>query len=123
MKDHLSELHPSEMGFMCQIKKVTNIYDVDNPTKVQTRIDICLEDLIDEKSAEMKNIKVKFSEEAKLFKEKIKKEKNVVKKKTESNEKKKSTKEQETKKNDSNKSEKSKPFLIIGEPYSMAKKT
>lgn len=112
MKDHLSEMHPFEMAFICEIKKT---FDADDTSKPYYA-DVCLIDLIDEKSAEMKDIKVKFCEEAKQFAEKNKKVKNVGRNK----------KKEEGSKNTVEKKPAAKtkptstPFLKIGEAYSIA---
>lgn len=116
MKDHLSELHPNEMAFMCQLKKVI---EAENPNAAtfETR----LIDLVDEKSAEMKDIKVKFSDEAKLFLENNRKEKKVLDKKHPDTKKEASLKQSaEAKSGKSEPKTSIKPFLQIGKAYTMA---
>lgn len=96
MKDHLSEIHPYEMAFICQIKKVI---DADNLASEELTDDVCLRDLFDECLTEIKEIKVKTSSETKYFYEKKRKERRMMKE------------------------IKTKPFLMITEAYSMAKES
>lgn len=74
MKDHLSELHSNEMAFMAEIRQ---IHDIETDTNSSSNV--FLRDLINEKSEEIKNIKVKFSDKSKSFYEKNQSSMHVVK--------------------------------------------
>lgn len=92
MKDHLSEIHPNKKAFICQITKA------DDLTNHVLTAEICLRDLFDEHLTRVKKMRLKLSSEARHFYEK---QKNKRRKKRKL---------------------KKKPFLMITEAYSVAKK-
>jgi hypothetical protein len=112
IKEHLSEIHPNEIGFICEIK---SNFDVENKTPLPA--EASLRDLIDEKSDELKSIKVKFMDEARKFYERNLEEQKVSSKGEKAA---KSKGGEECVEEDEKK--KKKPMLVIGESYSMAKK-
>jgi hypothetical protein len=110
IKEHLSEIHPNEIGFICEIKP-----NFDVETKTPLPAEASLRDLINEKSDEMKNIKVKFMDEARKFYERNLEENNVLTKAE------KAAKAKAEEDNvEAGEKEKKKPMLVIGESYSMA---